>query len=73
MVNGGRVDGWTGVCFSRNVDASRFCNELIGMCKEKGMVSHAYIYLTSISQTVDSFLLFFILMCVPIFCYYSGI
>ncbi|KZV47182.1 protein argonaute 5 [Dorcoceras hygrometricum] len=37
MVNGGQVEFWTCISFSRNVDPSRFCHELIGMCCNKGM------------------------------------
>ncbi|KAL3518467.1 hypothetical protein ACH5RR_021056 [Cinchona calisaya] len=38
MVNGGKVDTWTCVSFSRNFDTVRFCRELIDMCSSKGMV-----------------------------------
>ncbi|XP_048324124.2 protein argonaute 5-like [Ziziphus jujuba] len=40
MVNGGKVDFWTCVNFSRlNQDVlSRFCQELVDMCNSKGMV-----------------------------------
>ncbi|CDP07006.1 unnamed protein product [Coffea canephora] len=38
MVNGGKVDSWACVSFSRNLDASRFCEDLIRMCSSKGMV-----------------------------------
>ncbi|KAK4409024.1 protein argonaute MEL1 [Sesamum angolense] len=38
MVNGGRVDFWACISFSRsNLDVNRFCSELIGMCCSKGM------------------------------------
>nr|WGH50461.1 argonaute 5 [Nicotiana benthamiana] len=37
MVNGGKVDTWTCVSFSR-VDPSPFCRALIEMCCSKGMV-----------------------------------
>lgn len=37
MVNGGKVDTWACVSFSRNVDANRFCQELIDMCSSKGI------------------------------------
>ncbi|KAL0417652.1 UNVERIFIED_CONTAM: protein argonaute MEL1 [Sesamum radiatum] len=39
MVNGGRVDFWRVISFSRsNLDVNRFCSELISMCCSKGMV-----------------------------------
>ncbi|KAL3622952.1 argonaute 5 [Castilleja foliolosa] len=40
MINGGKVDYWTCINFSRpnGVDVDRFCHELIGMCVDKGMV-----------------------------------
>ncbi|KAK6163453.1 hypothetical protein DH2020_000317 [Rehmannia glutinosa] len=37
MVNGGKVDFWACITFSRNLDANRFCSELISMCCSKGM------------------------------------
>ncbi|KAK4490521.1 hypothetical protein RD792_001201 [Penstemon davidsonii] len=38
MINGGKVDFWTCVNFSRSrVDPGRFCFELISMCNNKGM------------------------------------
>ncbi|KAK6141978.1 hypothetical protein DH2020_020765 [Rehmannia glutinosa] len=37
MVNGGKVDFWACTTFSRNLDANRFCSELISMCCSKGM------------------------------------
>ncbi|XP_073158792.1 protein argonaute MEL1 [Henckelia pumila] len=37
MVNGGKVEFWTAISFSRSIDPSRFCHELIGMCCNKGM------------------------------------
>ncbi|KAG8387567.1 hypothetical protein BUALT_Bualt02G0034800 [Buddleja alternifolia] len=42
MVNGGKVDFWTCVSFSRNVDPDRFCDALINMCCSKGMEFHDY-------------------------------
>ncbi|KAL6566896.1 argonaute 5 [Orobanche minor] len=39
MINGGTVDYWTCISFSRyGGDAGKFCNELISMCCSKGMV-----------------------------------
>ncbi|KAL8501279.1 hypothetical protein ACS0TY_020723 [Phlomoides rotata] len=38
MINGGKVDYWACISFSRNIDVNRFCHELIGMCVSKGMV-----------------------------------
>ncbi|KAL3530464.1 hypothetical protein ACH5RR_009786 [Cinchona calisaya] len=38
MVNGGKVDFWTCVSFSRNLDIPKFCWELTDMCSSKGMV-----------------------------------
>ncbi|XP_075489913.1 protein argonaute MEL1 [Primulina tabacum] len=37
MVNGGKVEFWTCISFSRNIDPSMFCHELISMCCNKGM------------------------------------
>ncbi|KAI9194708.1 hypothetical protein LWI28_008483 [Acer negundo] len=41
MINGGRVDFWTCVCFSTRVNRDlpfQFCGELVNMCNSKGMV-----------------------------------
>ncbi|KAL8500729.1 hypothetical protein ACS0TY_020349 [Phlomoides rotata] len=38
IVNGGKVDYWACISFSRIIDVDRFCHELIGMCVSKGMV-----------------------------------
>ncbi|KAL8547020.1 hypothetical protein ACS0TY_006661 [Phlomoides rotata] len=38
MINGGKVDYWACISFSRNIDVDRFCHYLIGMCVSKGMV-----------------------------------
>ncbi|KAK2643502.1 hypothetical protein Ddye_025265 [Dipteronia dyeriana] len=41
MINGGRVDFWTCVCFSTRVNRDlpfQFCGDLVNMCISKGMV-----------------------------------
>ncbi|KAK1586285.1 hypothetical protein Q3G72_000822 [Acer saccharum] len=41
MINGGRVDFWTCVCFSTRVNRDlpfQFCGDLVNMCNSKGMV-----------------------------------
>ncbi|KAF5934236.1 hypothetical protein HYC85_030407 [Camellia sinensis] len=39
MVNGGKVEFWTCISFSRSrINLDQFCRELISMCRSKGMV-----------------------------------